>query len=185
MTPIDRSLCGENQPEPIAPSRRELLAGTVITAIGLNAPAAQAAEASGSFKLAPDGRSIRLHRIYTGEDNKTRVGQLILRGVPVGRNEASIVPTGCIRLAEGPAMNVVIRNATQNNTLDYHNDPPQQHQLTVAFDGACDIETKDGGSFHTAPGEITSVEDTFGSGHRSTYPHDGFLRMFIGRPANL
>ena len=171
--------------ESIEPSRREMLAGAVGTAIGLCAPAVQAAEADGaSFKLAADGRSIRLHRIYTGDDNKTRIGELILKGVPVGRGESSIVPPGCIRLAEGPAMNAVIRYAVPDHTLDYHRDPAQQHELTVAFDGGCVIETRQGGSAHIAPGEITSIEDTFGDGHRSTYPQDGFLRMFIGRPSN-
>ena len=115
---------------------------------------------------------------------KTTLEDATFKNEVVRRGEASIIPAGCIRHAEGAALNTSISHTPPNLFSDYHNDPNQRHQLGFVLDGSCDIATMDGQKISLFPGEWISVEDPVGEGHASWYLERGFLRLFVVRPAN-
>jgi hypothetical protein len=101
--------------------------------------------------------SVRILRIYTGDDDRSHFEDL-----PVELTDSG--PFGRIS-ALMPARGVVFREVDGDYDLDFHNAP--RRQLVVNLKGSADIEIGDGSVRRLGPGDILLAEDTTGQGHRS------------------
>jgi hypothetical protein len=123
-------------------------------------------------------------RIWTRPDGTTTIGRFEAAGTLVRPGEDSIVPPGCTRYIEGPAVSVVLRSFPAGFTSGYHNDPPGQHQLTFSIAGIAEGDCQDGTRFRMQPGDFASVEDPVGTGHSARDGGGtGFVHLFVARPA--
>lgn len=135
--------------------------------------------------LSKDGKTVRGHRIFTDADGNTHVGDLELKGTPAAAGGGdSIVPAGCTRFFEGPAVAVLVRAFPPKFDTDYHNDPAHQHQLVFTIQGVAGGGCKDGSAFRLEPGDFMSVEDPTGSGHKAfDAGGEGFTQLFVSMPS--
>jgi hypothetical protein len=145
--------------------------------------AAGSATAAPSF-LSPDGKAIRAKRTFTDADGKTHCGIVDWPGTKPLPGETSIVPPGCTRYYEGPAVSMLIRRFIPGMATDYHTDPAGEHQVTFMIAGEATVGCKDGTSFTIMPGEFASVEDDHGEGHTAAdATGKGFTQLFVAVPA--
>ncbi|MBM3139036.1 MAG: hypothetical protein FJZ92_02190 [Chloroflexi bacterium] len=101
--------------------------------------------------------SLRIWRVYTGDDAQTHVEPL---EVPLGEPRRG----GAIsELFAGGG--VLFRRTGLDYDLEWH--PAPRRQLVVTLSGRGEIETSDGTVLPLEPGTIVLVEDVDGIGHRS------------------
>jgi len=108
--------------------------------------------------LAAQGRTpVKVTRIYTGADGKTKVEEfeIPLKPRDAGSDlSASIAVTG-----------LQVRRTTPEYFLDWH--PAPRRQLVVTLSGESEIELEGGRKVRLGPGHILLAEDTTGQGHIS------------------
>ena len=101
---------------------------------------------------------IRIHRIYTAEDGKSRVEEIDVPLEPLEGSRGAVS-----RLLAGTG--VILRTMPPDMFSDWHNAPRRQLIATISGEG--ELETGDGTVIHLKPGVIELVEDTEGQGHRT------------------
>src|SRR4030095_13826343 len=108
--------------------------------------------------LFAQGRTrIRVTRIYTGPDGKTKAEEITLPLKPRdGGSETS---------ATIPVTSMQFRHTTPAYDLDWH--PAPRRQVVVTLRGEREIELEGGRKMRFGPGHILLAEDTTGQGHKS------------------
>ena len=108
--------------------------------------------------LAAQGRTpVKVTRIYTGADGKTKAEEF---EIPLKPRDAgsdlsqSVAVTG-----------LQVRRTTPEYFLDWH--PAPRRQLVVTLSGESEIELEGGRKIRLGPGHILLAEDTTGRGHIS------------------
>ncbi len=119
----------------------------VATGVPRSAPAVQA----------PGRTPVKVTRIYTGPDGKTKVEELELPLKP--RDSGSEVS------ASLGVTSLQFRRTTPAYSLDWH--PAPRRQLVVTLAGESEIELEGGRTLRFGPGHILLAEDTTGQGHKS------------------
>ena len=107
--------------------------------------------------LAPGRTPIKVTRLYTGADGKTKVEEfeIPLKGQGRGTELSTVVPvTG-----------VQFRRTNQDYNLDWH--PAPARQFVVTLSGESEVELEGGRKIRLGPGHILLAEDTTGQGHIS------------------
>ena len=108
--------------------------------------------------LAAQGRTpVKVTRIYTGADGKTKAEEfeIPLKPRDAGSDlSASVAVTG-----------LQVRRTTPAYFLDWH--PAPRRQLVVTLSGESEIELEGGRKIRLSPGHILLAEDTTGQGHIS------------------
>jgi len=108
--------------------------------------------------LFAQGRTpLKVTRIYTGPDGKTKV-------------EESTIPlkvrdSGSETSASIPVTSMQFRHTTPAYNLDWH--PAPRRQMVVTLSGESEIELEGGRKMRFGPGHILLAEDTTGQGHKS------------------
>jgi hypothetical protein len=107
--------------------------------------------------LAPGRTPIKVTRLYTGPDGKTKVEEFEIPLKPQGRGTdiSTVVP----------ATGVQFRRTNQDYNLDWH--PAPARQFVVTLSGESEIELEGGKKLRLGPGHILLAEDTTGQGHIS------------------
>ncbi len=100
---------------------------------------------------------VKVTRIYTGPDGKTRVEEFDLPLKP--RDKGSDVAAAI------PLTTLQVRRTTPDYFLDFH--PASRRQMVVTLAGESEIELEDGRKIRLGPGSILLAEDTTGKGHIS------------------
>jgi hypothetical protein len=112
-----------------------------------------------------DGRSLfaqsrapmKVTRLYTGADGKTKVEEYEVPLKPQGRGT---------ELSETVAVeSLQFRRTNQDYNLDWH--PAPRRQYVVTLSGESEIELEGGRTLRLGPGHILLAEDTTGQGHIS------------------
>jgi quercetin dioxygenase-like cupin family protein len=108
--------------------------------------------------LFAQGRTpIKVTRIYTGADGKTKVEESTIPLKPRdGGSETS---------ASIPVTSMQFRHTTPAYNLDWH--PAPRRQIVVTLSGESEIELEGGRKMRFGPGHILLAEDTTGQGHKS------------------
>lgn len=108
--------------------------------------------------LLAQGRSpVKVTRIYTGPDGKTKVEELTL---PLKPRDAGSELSGSINVTS-----LQVRRTTPAYNLDWHN--PGRRQLVVTLSGESEVELEGGKVLRMGPGHILLAEDMTGQGHKS------------------
>jgi hypothetical protein len=108
--------------------------------------------------LFAQGRTpLKVTRIYTGPDGKTKAEEITL---PMKPRDSGSELTGSI-----PVTNLQFRHTTPAYNLDWH--PAPRRQLVVTLSGESEIELEGGRTMRFGPGHILLAEDTTGQGHKS------------------
>jgi hypothetical protein len=103
------------------------------------------------------GKTMRILRLYTGEDNRSHFEDLqvpLKEGGKVGFVSELTKATG-----------VVFRETTGDYDYDFHTAPRRQY--VVNLEGEVEIEVGDGTRRILRTGDILLAEDTTGQGHKS------------------
>jgi hypothetical protein len=106
---------------------------------------------------APGRTPVKVTRIYTGPDGKTKLEELELPLKP--RDSGSDVS------ASMAVSSLQFRRTTPAYSLDWH--PAPRRQLVVTLAGESEIEVEGGRTIRFGPGHILLAEDTSGQGHKS------------------
>jgi len=112
---------------------------------------------AGDYLTAQGRTPVKVTRIYTGADGKTKVEEfeIPLKPRDAGSDlSASIAVTG-----------LQVRRTTPEYFLDWH--PAPRRQLVVTLSGESEIELEGGRKVRLGPGHILLAEDTTGQGHIS------------------
>ena len=112
---------------------------------------------NGKFVSAQGNTPIKVTRLYTGPDGKTKVEEFQIPLTP--RDRGSDV-SGSAALTS-----LQVRRTNQNYYLDWH--PASRRQLVVTLSGESEIELEGGRKIRLAPGNILLAEDITGQGHIS------------------
>lgn len=117
------------------------------------------------------GRSpVRVTRLYTGPDGKTKVEEYEIPLKPQGR--------GTELSAEVAVTSLQFRRTNQDYNLDWH--PAPRRQYVVTLSGESEIELEGGRKIRLGPGHILLAEDTAGQGHISRAAGSGDrISLFI------
>ena len=108
--------------------------------------------------LLAQGRSpVKVTRIYSGADGKTKVEEITL---PLKARDSGSELSGTI-----PVTSLQVRHTTPAYNLDCH--PAPRRQLVVTLSGESEIELVGGRKMRFGPGHILLAEDTTGQGHKS------------------
>lgn len=108
--------------------------------------------------LAAQGRTpVKVTRIYTGADGKTKVEEFEIPLRP--RNAGSDLSTSVAVTA------LQVRRTTPEYFVDWH--PAPRRQLVVTLRGESEIELEGGRKIRLGPGHILLAEDITGQGHIS------------------
>jgi len=108
--------------------------------------------------LAAQGRTpIKVTRIYSGADGKTKVEEITL---PLKARDSGSETSASI-----PVTSMQFRHTTPAYNLDWH--PAPRRQLVVTLSGESEIELEGGRTMRFGPGHILLAEDTTGQGHKS------------------
>ena len=100
---------------------------------------------------------IKVTRLYTGADGKTKVEEYDVPLVAQGRGT---------ELSEAVRVeNLQFRRTNQDYNLDWH--PAPRRQYVVTLSGESEIELEGGRKLRLGPGHILLAEDTTGQGHIS------------------
>ena len=100
---------------------------------------------------------VKVTRIFTGPDGKTRVEEFELPLKPRDKGSDVAAPVALTTLQ--------VRRTTPDYFLDFH--PASRRQLVVTLAGESEIELEDGRKVRLGPGSILLAEDTTGKGHIS------------------
>jgi hypothetical protein len=119
---------------------------------------AMVAGAKWTDALLAQGRSpVKVTRIYTGPDGKTKAEEITL---PLKARDSGSELSGSI-----PVTSLQVRHTTPAYNLDWHTAP--RRQLVVTLSGESEIELEGGRTMRFGPGHILLAEDTTGQGHKS------------------
>jgi hypothetical protein len=135
---------------------KKLIGGVLM--LGWIPTLALVAGAKWTDALFAQGRTpIKVTRIYTGPDGKTKV-------------EESTIPlkprdSGSETSASIPVTSMQFRHTTPAYNLDWH--PAPRRQIVVTLSGESEIELEGGRKMRFGPGHILLAEDTTGQGHKS------------------
>jgi hypothetical protein len=135
---------------------KKLISGVLM--LGWIPTLALVAGAKWTDALFAQGRTpIKVTRIYTGPDGKTKV-------------EESTIPlkprdSGSETSASIPVTSMQFRHTTPAYNLDWH--PAPRRQIVVTLSGESEIELEGGRKMRFGPGHILLAEDTTGQGHKS------------------
>jgi hypothetical protein len=100
---------------------------------------------------------VKITRLYTGPDGKTKVEEFEVPLKPQGQGtELSTVV---------PARSVQFRRTNKDYNLDWH--PAPARQFVVTLSGESEVEIEGGRKIRLGPGNILLAEDTTGQGHIS------------------
>lgn len=104
------------------------------------------------------GRSpIKVTRLYTGPDGKTKAEEYEIPLKPQGR--------GTELSATVAVTSLQFRRTNQDYNLDWHPAPRRQYVITLS--GESEVELEGGKKILLGPGHILLAEDTTGQGHIS------------------
>lgn len=107
--------------------------------------------------LAQTRSPVKVTRIYTGQDGKTKVEEYEIPLKGQGRGT---------ELSETVAVeNLQFRRTNQDYFVDWH--PAPRRQYVVTLSGESEIELEGGKKIRLGPGHILLAEDTTGQGHIS------------------
>jgi hypothetical protein len=107
--------------------------------------------------LAQPRTPMKVTRLYTGPDGKTKVEEYEVPLKPQGRGT---------ELSEAVAVeSLQFRRTNQDYNLDWH--PAPRRQFVVTLRGESEIELEGGRKLRLGPGHILLAEDTTGQGHIS------------------
>jgi hypothetical protein len=108
--------------------------------------------------LSAQGRTpVKVTRIYTGSDGKTKVEEY---EVPLKAQGRGTELSGTV-----PVKSLQFRRTNQDYSLDWHRAPNRQFVITLS--GESEIELEGGRKIRLGPGNILLAEDTTGQGHIS------------------
>jgi hypothetical protein len=100
---------------------------------------------------------VKVTRLFTGADGKTKVEEYEVPLKPQGRGT---------ELSEAVAVeSLQFRRNNQDYNLDWH--PAPRRQFVVTLSGESEIELEGGRKLRLGPGHILLAEDTTGQGHIS------------------
>jgi hypothetical protein len=135
---------------------KKLLYGVLI--LGWIPTLAIVAGAKWTDVLLAQGRTpLKVTRIYTGPDGKTKVEETT---IPLKPRDAGSETSASI-----PVTSMQFRHTTPAYDLDWH--PAPRRQVVVTLSGESEIELEGGRKMRFGPGHILLAEDTTGQGHKS------------------
>jgi hypothetical protein len=112
---------------------------------------------TGTSTLAQQRTPMKVTRLYTGPDGKTKVEEYEVPLKPQGR--------GTELSATVAVKSLQFRRTNQDYNLDWHPAPARQFVITLS--GESEIELEGGRKLRLGPGHILLAEDTTGQGHIS------------------
>jgi hypothetical protein len=112
---------------------------------------------SGAPLLAQAPTPIKITRLYTGADGKTKLEEFEVPLNARGRG-TELSPTV-------PVKSLQFRRTNQNYNLDWH--PAPERQFVITLSGESEVELEGGRTLRLGPGHILLAEDTTGQGHIS------------------
>ena len=137
---------------------RKLACGVLVLGWIPTLALATGAKWIGGGALAAQGRTpVKVTRLYTGPDGKTKVEEFEIPTTP--RNAGSDLS------ASVAVTSLQVRRTTPEYLLDWH--PAPRRQLVVTLSGESEIELEGGRKIRLGPGHILLAEDTTGQGHIS------------------
>lgn len=107
--------------------------------------------------LAQGKSPVKVTRLYTGSDGKTKVEEYEIPLKPQGR--------GTELSATVPVKSLQFRRTNKDYDLDWHPAPARQYVITLS--GESEVELEGGRKLRLGPGHILLAEDTTGQGHIS------------------
>jgi mannose-6-phosphate isomerase-like protein (cupin superfamily) len=112
---------------------------------------------NGESAFAQSRAPMKVTRLYTGADGKTKVEEYEVPLKPQGRGT---------ELSDTVAVeSLQFRRTNQDYNLDWH--PAPRRQYVVTLSGESEIELEGGRKLRLGPGHILLAEDTTGQGHIS------------------
>jgi hypothetical protein len=112
---------------------------------------------TGALAFAPEPTPVRVTRLYTGSDGKTKVEEYEIPLKPQGK--------GTDLSATVSVKSLQFRRTNKDYDLDWHPAPNRQYVVTLS--GESEIELEGGRKLRLGPGHILLAEDTTGQGHIS------------------
>src|SRR5262245_14698329 len=112
---------------------------------------------TGTSMLAQSRTPMKVTRLFTGPDGKTKVEEYEVPLKPQGRG-TELSPTVAVKSLQ-------FRRTTQEYNLDWH--PAPNRQFVITLSGESEIELEGGKKLRLGPGHILLAEDTTGQGHIS------------------
>ena len=113
---------------------------------------------------------VKVTRLYTGTDGKTKVEEYEVPLKPQGRG-TELSQTVAVKSLQ-------FRKTNQDYLLDWHTAPNRQYVITLS--GESEIELEGGRKIRLGPGNILLAEDTTGQGHISrAVGSQGRVSLFI------
>ncbi|HEV3063359.1 MAG TPA: hypothetical protein VGY48_34255 [Vicinamibacterales bacterium] len=112
---------------------------------------------TGTHALAQGPTPVKVTRLYTGPDGKTKVEEYEIPLKAQGR--------GTELSATVPVKTLQFRRTNKDYDLDWHPAPSRQYVVTLS--GESEIELDGGRKLRLGPGHILLAEDTTGQGHIS------------------
>jgi hypothetical protein len=112
---------------------------------------------TGTHALAQGPTPVKVTRLYTGPDGKTKVEEyeIPLKAQSRGTELSATVPVKTLQF----------RRTNKDYDLDWHPAPSRQYVVTLS--GESEIELDGGRKLRLGPGHILLAEDTTGQGHIS------------------
>jgi len=108
--------------------------------------------------VAAQGRTpVKVTRLYTGADGKTKVEEFEIPLAPRDKGREVATPVNLTTLQ--------VRRTTPEYFDDWH--PASRRQVVVTLAGESEIELEGGRKLRLGPGHILLAEDTTGKGHIS------------------
>jgi hypothetical protein len=125
---------------------------------------------AGESLAAASHAPMKVTRLYTGPDGKTKVEEYEVPLKPQGRG---------IELSETVGVeSLQFRRTNQDYNLDWH--PASRRQFVVTLSGESEIELEGGRKLRLGPGHILLAEDTTGHGHITrAFGSEDRLSLFI------
>lgn len=102
---------------------------------------------------------VKITRIYTGPDGKTKAEEFEIPLKPQGQGRGTELAPAIA------AKSVQFRRTNQDYFIDWHPAPTRQFVITLS--GESEIELEGGKKLRLGPGHILLAEDTTGQGHIS------------------
>jgi uncharacterized protein YhdP len=112
---------------------------------------------TGALALAQGPTPVKVTRLYTGSDGKTKVEEYEIPLKPQGKG-TDLSPTVSVKSLQ-------FRRTNKDYDLDWHPAPNRQYVVTLS--GESEIELEGGRKLRLGPGHILLAEDTTGQGHIS------------------
>lgn len=112
---------------------------------------------SGQTSSAQQNTPVKVTRLYTGPDGKTKMEEF---EIPLKPRDGGSDVSGSVGLTT-----LQVRRTNQNYYLDWH--PASRRQLVVTLAGESEIELEGGRKIRLGPGHLLLAEDTTGQGHIS------------------